>query len=229
MYRKKRNRANNNIINLDALMDILTCTVGIMIFVVVFTLLEAGGAVFEMNLPMLKDPPKHQERTEIVCTGGQIMPLHLDKAFDNSFGKIREYMKITYNNLPEAIRKANNLKYEDDFFKYSFDYYEYPASYWVSQRFLYMIVDRKSDAIADNLDSLNSVKSKFYSHISTLNKDSSWVAFFVDDESIELYKKARAIFRNKGFNVGWDPVGHDFFPLKVNYSGTGISGDGPQN
>jgi len=224
MYRNKRKNKNNNIISLDALMDILTCTVGIMIFVVVFTLLEAGGAVFEMNLPMLKDPPKHQKRELMVCSDGQIMPLSLNKAYDNSFGKIRENMDITYNSLPEAIRKANNLKYEDDFFKYTFNYHEYRESYWRKYRFLYMTVNKKRDAPGEEIKSLNSAKSKFIEHISSFNNDSTWVAFFVDNESIEVYKKARKILKDNGFNVGWDPIEQDFFPLNVSYAGGGGSG-----
>jgi len=196
-------------------MDILTCTVGIMLFVVIFTLLESGGATFEMNLPMLKKPPQNLRGEMFVCSGGEIKYFPgLNQAVSNSVFKVMDGKKITYDNLPKIIDLANRMKYKDKYFSYEFECVEEPYGFMGTTRLIKVIVKNINTIKANDSKTINTKNSYFVDDIKSINRDNSWVLFLVDNESLEVFKKARKIASEKGLKIGWEPIDNNFFPFE---------------
>ena len=116
MKHRKQNKNHFENLDLDSLMDIMTCTVGLMLFIVIFAVLEAHGTRIKMFTPMVKDAPVEYERKLFLCQDGKIVLFDFKPAKDNLLGN----WKINYNNVPSIVRSANAKNIKDDFFSYSF-------------------------------------------------------------------------------------------------------------
>ena len=80
MYRPRRSRTTVDNLNLDSLMDVLSCSVGVMLFIVVFAVIEARGTnVLEYSPPLLREPPGNSQRILALCKDERVRIL--DVAF----------------------------------------------------------------------------------------------------------------------------------------------------
>jgi hypothetical protein len=64
--------------------------------------------------------------------------------------------------------------------------------------------------------------SQFQAILSQLSKTNQYVAFLVRDDSFSVFRKARQIADEAGFETGWELLGIDE-PIKFGEGGTAIA------
>ena len=217
MERRPKNRKKANTLNLDSLMDILTCTVGLMLFIVIFAVLEAHGVRIKMYTPMVKDAPENSERKLFICKNGTIRILDVNSKIDMLFAN----WKLNYENVPKIVQSANRKNVNDDFFRFELAYNEWEeGNYWTGQktyRSIDLVVLEKSVS-GETVEQISSISSKYEKTIQKFDNTKIWVAFSVDENSLEVFRKAREICIENDIATGWDPVSFNF-PLRVNLIG----------
>ncbi|MFQ5751837.1 MAG: hypothetical protein ACE5HI_07555 [bacterium] len=191
--------------SLDSLMDILTCSVGVMLFVVVFAVMEARGVSVKMFTPIVKDPPQNSERKIFICNKGVIRLFDIDHSVQKLFGN----WKISYKNVPRIVNSANKKNITDGYFDYKLDYDEWTETDWLSNRTRHrsisLIVNERDGVTGETVDQLDEPSSGFLELIQQFDNEKVWIAFAVDSVSLELFRKAREIAVRHGFATGWDP------------------------
>jgi hypothetical protein len=204
MLRRRRN-SNDFDVNLDPLMDVLTCTVGVMLVVVIFTVIEARGSSIKLFSPLqTTETPKEKNRVLFICKDGFIKPLDMNLAY-----RSLNIPELTFLNMYDKISEANNKNIQDEYFQYSFEMGENTLNF-AEQR--WPIIHIREKKIKDNdLQNKTNIKSRIQKLISGVNKNTEWIAFAVcDQESIEIFRIARDIATESGISNGWDPLKIEF-------------------
>ena len=207
MARRKKRQGSNEL-NLDSLMDILTCSVGVMVVVVVVAVLDARGASINLALPFARPAPDGVDRTIVTVLDGRLRLLDLDAAFDH----VKGTRKNTYESLPGQVRRANEAPFTDGYFDY---HYSLRSSQdWSTRyRWIEITITERADAPGFTLEQLSDSPEAFLELVDRLgNGDEVWVTFQIDanDESIALFREARALLATRNIATGWDPTAMTF-------------------
>jgi hypothetical protein len=210
--RKKWNERYSEL-NLDPLMDVLTCTVGIMLFIIIFAVIEARGISFKFFTPIqASSAPAAKKRNLLICQYGMIKNLHIDMPYDS----LPTNIEFTYDNIPKIINEANKLALKDEFFTFEFKMREERSWSWerrreVGIRYLDVVIHENDINEGDDVTSFENEESFIRNFIVNLNPDKNWIAFLLRDEpSIEVFRKARQLAIEKNIVNGWDPISLDF-------------------
>lgn len=223
MYRKSKNHRLSENINLDSLMDILTCAFGVMLFLVIFAVIEARGVNIKMVTPMAQEPPQDSERLIFLCDNGRIRYL----GFDQSVIELIEILgkkQITFDNVPMLIKEANEKNITDGYFSYSLNHFEW-STIFERRRIISVIIKERADISGETVDQLKKGPSQYATLLQQFDKNKAWIAFMVDDKSMEVFREARSIAIKDGFSVGWDP-GSITFPYEEVILGGGNRASG---
>jgi hypothetical protein len=212
MYRKNKKKISGNL-NLDSLMDILTCTVGLMLFIVTFAMLEAQGVRFKMTTPIVQDAPDYSNRKFFICSDSTIRFLDLEHAVNELFGD----WKLTYRNVPSVVKSANEKQVADRYFTYRLDYNEWTRENdkgdLTRSRSISLIIDKRSDAAGETIGEIRQADSYFMMQLKKFNPEKAWVVFSVDGKSLEIFRAARQLCQEREIETGWDP-GKIEFPYR---------------
>ena len=205
MYRKKRRSNNDEVGNLDSLMDILTCVVGVMLFVVIFAVMEARGVNIKIFTPLAQEPSKEINRNIFLCSDGRIRNFAFNSALEKLFFT---NIKLSFDNIPKIVDIANQKKVADSYFKYRLDYKEWTEESLLGEsrhRAILTIVNEIPGVGGEGFEDIKLENSNFNAALSQLDSNGVWIAFLVDKESLDVFRQAREIALNHGFTVGWDP------------------------
>lgn len=201
--------------NLDPLMDVLTCSVGVMLFVVIFAVMEARGVSIKMFTPILKAPPANSERKIFLCKDGMIK--HFD--WDSS---ARELLKgverIDFDSVPSFVEKANKKDVNDGNFRYKLEYDEWGWPY--QRRSISIVTGPIEGVLGESAEDIKKPLSKFSETLKLFDKSKVWITFLVDGKSLDIFRKAREKVLEAGFATGWDPA-NITFPDKECVAGCG--------
>lgn len=201
MYRKTRRNIFINDINLDSLMDILTCLVGIMLLVVIVAVIEARGVNVRMHMPMVKDPPENSERIICICNKGRVRLFDTNSAIKKLS---KSNLKLCFENIPKLVQNANNRNIGDKYFKYRLGYKEWTEGRW-NHRSISITINERDSVKGDTVEELQEPSSKLVKLLKQFDERKYWIAFMVDKNSLEVFKKIREICIENGFTTGWDP------------------------
>ena len=208
MYRPKRTRTMGDELTLDSLMDVLTCSVGVMLFVVIFAVIEAkGSSVIVFSPPFLREPPGNSQRVLALCIDGKVRILDARAAVERL---TEDLVQLTYDDVPEFVSSANRKGVSDGHFSYRLVYRDEQASEFRRKRVISVQVDELPGVAGDSPDELASGDSAFERALDGLEKNRHWLAFGVDADSVEAFRAARAVAMERGFATGWDPVAVEF-------------------
>lgn len=228
-------------VNLDPFMDILTATVGMVLFVVIFAVVESRGVYVKMLIPMLQSPPQGSQRKVMICQQGKIRCFDFDDSLEEL---IKGYKKLDYHAVPDFVKKANRKNIKDDNYSYKLEYDEVHLSFFQYNRSISVVINpiegnsgestKELEIDLKNLETgrTEMLTSKFASSAKEWSKLNLWVAFLIDRDSLEIFRIAREILRIHGIPSGWDPLTFSF-PHKQCVLGCGESdqkgvGIGPQ-
>ncbi len=185
-------------------MDVLSCSVGVMLFIVVFAVIEAKGTnVLEYSPPLLREPPGGGQRILALCTEERVRILDVGDALEELMGDVAY---LTYEGVPEFVDAANSKGVSDGNFSYRLVYRDEEYGRFQRKRVISVRVDELPGVIGESLAELASGGSSFERSLSRLQAGTHWLAFGVDADSVEVFREARSIALENGFSSGWDPV-----------------------
>jgi hypothetical protein len=198
MSRRRRGRTAFDL-NLDPLMDVVTNVVGVMLFVVVFAVIEARSTTVPLGTPLLSKPSTGQRRVFFLCSEGTIRRFDWDRAADAA---IERAGRLTFSRVPKFVADFNATAPQDGYFRYTLDYQTDTNNPYSATRKVFLVAEEtrrperrsptdEARAFADQLDAMN--------------PGTEWLSVLVDGESIEVFRAAREVAAAKGFAVGWDP------------------------
>jgi len=208
MYRIKRTRKADDEMSLDSLMDVLSCSVGVMLFIVIIAVIEARGTnILLYSPPLLRDPPGGTSRILVLCLGGKVRVLEIDKALEQLIGNTEQ---LSYSEVPGFVEKANRKNVTDGSFQYGLVYRDEAYGEDNRKRVVSVRVEARAGTDGDGANELGDGWSEYERVLSGLDEEQNWLAFGVDTDSLEVFRKARSIALERGFSTGWDPVSIEF-------------------
>ena len=227
MMRRRRRRGDEVGANLDSLMDILTCSVGVMFVVVILAVTQARGTSVRVRLPLVQEPPDNVERVLLLCRWGEIRPLRIDRWLGSAL-TIAQQGNITFNSLPRVVDQMNESLLEDPYFIYRFEMLENQRGLYERQRVAQIVINEKAETpIGVTLQSLREDPRALQALLAELDPEKHWISFQVDAESIAIFREAREVVAELGFASGWDPAQLSF-PMRETVLGGGPSRGGPR-
>lgn len=186
-------------LNLDPLMDVVTNVVGVMLFVVVFAVIEARSTTVPLGTPLLSKPSAAQRRVFFVCAAGTIRRFDWDRAVD---AVIDRAGRLTFARVPKFVADFNATPPQNEYFRYRLDYETDTTNPYSSTRKVFLVAEETRQP--ERRKPADEVRA-FVDQLATMNPDTEWLSFLVDAESIEVFRAAREVAAAKGFAVGWDP------------------------
>jgi hypothetical protein len=187
--------------SLVPLADMLTNTVGIMLFILAFTLLGTGGATVLKRLPMEQETDA--KPLYFLCLADRILPVDFkdtDRLPQPSPGR------MDVDDARDFVRRGNGAEIENEFFKIRQTARLIYANGRPSRIVASAEYFPKRDAGVPKQDLLRTNLA----FIESLNRNSTnqtFLYFLVQPEGMNLFFKAREIGASHGFRSGWGPLG----------------------
>lgn len=222
MRSRTRRRQNHTSQNLDSFLDILTNTVGVLMFISLFVTLIATGSSpktrITIQTPLASASDKEQLWFEI--NGNKVSHLNLRQ--------IREEEIELTGNLPNCNKPRNSanspnyvLRQENyqscllsvigrqSNFRSSNKNYQVKAE----NRGISLLFSPKSPDIGETTSQLTAPNSQFKQVLSQYDPEQDFLAFIVRPDSFEAFRTARKQAWDAGYEVGWEPHPQDA-PIK---------------
>jgi len=204
MRQRKHEPRLGSLSGLVPMADMLSNTVGIMLFILAFTVLQSGGALVPKRLPMEKEGDASP--VYWVCKNGRLMPLDGDLS-DKLFEGLGE---PTYDTAQEWVNRFNSKAIEDDYFQVSPDGSARfnRGAFESSVRLVLSAEYTPKENSGDSIDDVGLESSIFSKSLSAIQTNEHFVYFFVYPDSIELFRTARNHAKTQyGLSSGWGPMG----------------------
>jgi hypothetical protein len=188
--------------------DMVTNTVGIMLFILIFVSLSAGGVMVARRLPR----ERHTEANAIwmYCSGGRVIqfdPSALGKQLMKPLGE------PSLTNAGEWARRYSAQKLETDDLVVSGEA--------VAGRNITALVEVRGKAHrGDDQVAVKTPGSAFQRLLAEKSRTADFFFFFVAPDSIAVYRAARDQAAQSGFSVGWTPLALGE-PARISLSGGG--------
>lgn len=222
MTRSKKSSDFTESMNLDSLMDLLTCTVGFLLAVVILAVLDTRSVSLIINRPITSSPESGLERRMFFCSKGFIRPFFTDSLYDIATMN----GKYTFQSIPGMVESANKKRLTDGYFYYFLDYEDETENYWwYAQRYrrvVYQIAENGKSP-GETAEQLKSDTSQIARLLKYYEGKKIWCSFLVrDGQSIEVFREARRLASAARLASGWDPTNLDF-PYSSGGGGSGYS------
>lgn len=202
MYRKPRSSEGASILNLDSLMDILSCLVGVMLFLVIYTVLELGSTSFEVSVPTPRDRPIESRRVFVVVNDESVRMMNSSQPVSD----LLTFMAgADVSELSERVAEANLSPPTDNYFRYRLDYDRDAVRVNEQVRDYDILVSELPGEVGERIGALDG-ESRFEAELDDLDSDFFWLEFAVDSASVDVFRRARDIAEAKGFATRWVPL-----------------------
>jgi len=202
MYRKPRARHSAGILDLDSLMDILSCLVGVMLFLVMYTVLELGSATYTAEVPVALGLPPGSERVVVYAHGGTVRILDARAPLD---ALLSGFEIVRYDEAARFVRQANERAPTDQHFQYSLTYQDRVSAFGDPLGTLDLLIEERSGMVGDSVHELDE-QSRYATLLDAFDPDDVWLVFAVDGESLDVFRRAREMAMTRGFSTGFDAV-----------------------
>lgn len=204
--------------NLDSFLDILTNTVGVLMFIGLFLSLLAVETGTIIRTPLRAETDKQ----------GRFFEVRNNQIFYLSDPKLEEQIDQIFTTLPNC--KTPDIPKDIPSYLYSFYIQEIEAyeqcmksRNMTLQNFYYdngnylvsftddgaLKYDASSSAQGENSKELKEKNSNFINALKQLNPEVNYLAFIVRPDSFEAFRAAREKAWSLGFEVGWEPISQD--------------------
>ena len=216
MYRKLRKREGGNPLGLDSLMDILSCLVGLMLFIVMYTVLQLGSAAYQAEVLVSREAAPGSRRVVVLCADGVVRVLDAQAPLTELLSGFEIVQSV--DEIQRFIQ-ANPRAPEDRYFTFGLKYEFRPTTDFYAM--LDLEIGERPGAVGDSLHQLDA-NSRYATALRELSSDDAWLAFAVDSTSVDVFRRAREMAIAAGFATGFDLLSFDF-PLSVALSEDGMS------
>ncbi|MGH9769907.1 MAG: hypothetical protein ACREAB_20985 [Blastocatellia bacterium] len=216
-FRRRRNRAPFHETSLVPMADMLTNTVGVMVFILIFTVLTAGGVVIAKRLPLERSV--EAEPLHFFCAGDRVSPL------DNNL--VSEFMKPlgrpgSFYAVEGWLTRFNARRVEDEYFALTGDgesrYTDLGFGRSVSLDLT--VICAPKEGSGETPADLKLATSRFRQLLKQHRPSERFIHLFVRPDSLEAFSAARAVAAETGFNTGWRPL-NATDPAKFTLTGNG--------
>ncbi len=187
-------------------MDILSCLVGVMLFLVIYTVLELGSTSFEVSVPTPKDRPAGSERIVVIVNDHAVRLMDTGQPVLDLLANVAG---VPLLEVPDRVRQANLSPPTDAHFSYRLDLLEEASVLDPTVREYDVIVDQLPGEVGDSMQHLDG-SSRFEMTLSDLDPESNWIDFAVDSQSVDVFRRARDIAESLGFATRWGPLDLSF-------------------
>jgi hypothetical protein len=197
--RRKRRRAAFYEPSLVPLADMLTNTVGIVVFILIFTVLVAGGVVVAKRLPLERQT--EAKPLHFLCAGNRVMPLDTETPTDRFIATIGQ---PTFSGMYSWVEKFKAQRYEDEYFVVtgsgSVVDFGFSRQADVSWEFA------PKPGTGETAAEMASQMSRFRRRLQAEDPQKTFVHFFVRPDSLDVFLAARNLAADQlGFGTGWVP------------------------
>jgi len=215
MYRKMRNRGGASPLGLDSLMDILSCLVGLMLFIVMYTVMQLGTAAYQAEVLVSREPTEGSLRVVVLCADGTVRVLDVRQPLRELLSGFEIVQSV--DEIQRFI-SAEPRSPEDRFFAYELAYQFRPTTDFYAM--LNLQIAERPGVAGDSIHQLDA-RSRFASSLREMSPEDVWLAFAVDSVSVDVFRRAREMAIAEGFATGFDLLTFDF-PLSVALSEDGM-------
>lgn len=218
MRGRRIRKQNNPGQNLDSFLDILTNTIGVLIFVSLFVSLLAVETGTIIRTPLRSETNKV----------GRFFEVRNNQVFYLSDSKLEAEVEQILSTLPTCKTPEvpeNIPSYLQSFYLQEIQQYEQCLKtrsirlenfYYDNGNYLISFTDEGSLKYDANSSSqgedskvLKKTDSKFINTLKQLNSEVNYIAFVVRPDSFEAFRVAREKAWSLGFEVGWEPIPQD--------------------
>jgi len=184
--------------SLVPMVDLLSNTVGALVFIMIFTVMAASGVVVMKRLPL-----EHQTKSEPInylCEKDRIIPL--DNAGLDRKLKVRWGRPNSLFDVYSWVARFNTLEVEDEHFTARGESTLSPMSVSV-------LFTPKPDG-GYSIAQIQNPNSKYREGLARLKAEGDFVHFLVRPDAIGSFAAARKIAADEmGFGTGWMPLAED--------------------
>lgn len=208
---RRRNRALSQ--NLDSFLDILTNTVGVLMFISLFATLIATGSSPKTNVtiqtPLVSSTQKKSLWFEI--QGNKVSYLNLRD--------VRKKEVELTRNLPNCNQASGQSNYQSCLFSVLGRQGNFTAntdSYRVRtvDEGVSLLFQPKSPGIGETTAQLTANNSAYRQVLARFNPEQDYLIFIVRPDSFETFRTARKQAWDAGYEVGWEPHPQEE-PIKI--------------
>jgi hypothetical protein len=187
-------------------MDILSCLVGVMLFVVIHTVLELGSTSYVAPVPAFRAPPEGSRMVVVVAQERTARVMDVSRALSDLLTGIDI---VRASDLPTFVDQANRRPASDGFFTYSLGRRGGPVASSDPVQALDLRVETLPGVVGDSIHQLLP-GSAFARSLDRLDREQTRLVFAVDMASVDVFRKARQMALARGLAVDWRPVSLDF-------------------
>ena len=224
MRSRVRRRTNHNVSqNLDSFLDILTNTVGVLMFISLFVTLIATGSnpKTRVTIQTPLSSPTDKQSLWFEIDDNKVSHLNLRQ--------VREKELELSGNLPNCIRPSSDPG-SSDYFSRQNNYQSCLLSILGRQsnfrtnteNYAVKTVDRgvslqfdpRSPDTGETTSQIAAPDSDFRRVLSQFNPQKDYLVFIVRPDSFEAFRAARKQAWDAGYEVGWEPLDRDS-PIKI--------------
>jgi hypothetical protein len=192
--------------------DIVTITTAALFFCLLVTVQEA------VKIPVFRPTP----RAKITAKQGVFFECRTNQVFFVDKAGLDDQVEKLMSTLNPGIRGGDL----ESFLKAVQGQEVGNAYYRVDPRYLLvgrMGLEARPGVPGETITDLeNANNGKFQAILSQLDKDRQYIAFLVRDDSFNVFRKARQLADEAGFDTGWELLGIDE-PIKFGEGGTAIA------
>lgn len=208
MYRKPRPRLEGTALDLDSLMDILSCLVGVMLFLVIYTVLELGSAAYQAEVVVSRERVPGSQRVVVVANERTVRVLDVRGPLAellSGFEIVQAYGEVPV--FVEAVERTPS----DAHFTYGLSYQARSTTELLG--LVDLVISERPEIVGDSLHQLGP-DSRYAEALRRLDPERVWLAFAVDGQSGDIFRVAREMAIASGFATGFDQLSLEF-PLSV--------------
>lgn len=200
--------------NLDSFLDILTNTVGVLMFISLFITLVTVQAGKVIQTPLVSKTNKKPHFFEI--RKNRVIYID-DTEVDRQLGLVMQSLPTCSRpNLPEMTDAGVYQTYTQQLEQYEqcrLNSVERIQNFNVKTQSynvrLYdlnaLLYEPLNEQVGESIDEFTETDSEFESVLAKLNPQIDYLAFIVRPDSFSAFRMVRQKALEKGFNVGWEP------------------------
>jgi hypothetical protein len=214
--RRRKKIHNGNELSLVPMADMLTNVVGILIFLLIFTVLTGSGVISAKKLPMEKDKTD-KKAFFILCQNGKLLPLNNDSLTDKFLEPLG---RPTYYTASEWVETFNKRKIDLGLYtlggegeaNFNSGYYSNTVNFSLS------LVYTPKEGVGDSLKDMKKKNSALSKMIKRCPPDKYFIYFFIPKSDIKTFRLVREYMATQNYTSSWSAVGDD---CKIRFTLTG--------
>ena len=187
--------------------DMVTNTVGIMLFILIFVSLSAGGVVVSRHLP--RERATHSRPVWLFCSAGKIVSFDAEGLGSQMAKRIGEPSNSVVWARAYSSQRILTSSVEATG--------QAEAGYGGLRQ---SVVSRPRPDRGDDEAAIKNSASAFQKLLAEKSTSGEFLYFFVSPDSVRLFRAARDLATQYGFSVGWTPASPGG-PAVISLSGNG--------